>query len=210
MTISILVADDHEVVRAGIRTLLEGTDIHIAGEATSGKQTVQLIPRLKPQVVVLGMRLRDGDGLATLGQIRAARKKLPVLIYSAYDIPAYLARAYASNANGYVLKTETGQKLLDAIQVVSQGKSIWTRKTLPSVAGFRVTPRLENNSEVPLTLRESEVLRQVVSGLTNKEIAMSLHISFETVKEHVQHILRKIGVLDRTQAAVWAARKHLC
>ena len=169
MTINILMADDHEVVRAGIRTLLEGTDIHIAGEATSGNQTVQLIPQLKPQVVVLGLRLRDGDGLTTLGRIRAARKKLPVLIYSACDNPAYLARAYALNANGYVLKTDTGQKLLDAIQVVSQGKSIWTRKTLPSVAGFLVTPRLENNSEVPLTLRESEVLRQVVSGLTNKK-----------------------------------------
>ena len=209
MSVNILIADDHDVVRTGIRTLVEGTDIHVAGEATSGNQTVQLVSQLKPQVVVLGVHMRDGDGLTALGRIRVARKKLPVLMYSAHDNPAYLSRAYALNANGYVLKTDAGQKLLDAIQFVSQGKSIWTRKTLQSVAGFLVKPRLENGAEIPLTLRKSEVLRQVVSGLSNKEIAMSLHISFETVKEHVQHILRKIGVSDRTQVAVWAVRKEL-
>jgi DNA-binding NarL/FixJ family response regulator len=175
----------------------------------SGSQAVQLIPQLKPQVVVLGVRMQDGEGLTTLGRIRVARKKLPVLMYSAHDNPTYLARAYALKANGYVLKTNPGQKLLDTIQIASQGKSIWTRKTLQSIAEFLVTPRLENDAGVPLTLRKGEVLQQVVSGLTNKEIAVSLHISFETVKEHIQHILRKTGVSDRTQAAVWAVRKEL-
>ena len=98
---------------------------------------------------------------------------------------------------------------IEAIRKASIGESAWTRDELRRVTGALATPRLNADVEVPLTQRESEVLRQLALGLTNKEIAQALHISYETVKEHVQHILRKIGVSDRTQAAVWAVRKGL-
>ena len=90
-----------------------------------------------------------------------------------------------------------------------RGEAAWTREELRRVTGALATPRIVSDVEVPLTQRESEVLRQLANGLTNKEIALALGISYETVKEHVQHILRKIGVSDRTQAAVWAVRKGL-
>ena len=103
----------------------------------------------------------------------------------------------------------SGEKLIDAIRRITAGENIWTRDELRRVTGALATPRLTTDIEVPLTQRESEVLRQLALGLTNKEIALALSISYETVKEHVQHILRKVGVSDRTQAAVWAVRKGL-
>jgi DNA-binding NarL/FixJ family response regulator len=112
-------------------------------------------------------------------------------------------------ASGYLLKGCTREQLIKAIHTAASGESAWTRDELRRVTGALATPRLAADVEVPLTQRESEVLRQLAYGLTNKEIAQALHISYETVKEHVQHILRKIGVSDRTQAAVWAVRKGL-
>jgi DNA-binding NarL/FixJ family response regulator len=108
-----------------------------------------------------------------------------------------------------MLKGASREELLKAIRSAAAGENSWTRDELRRVTGALATPRLNADVEVPLTQRESEVLRQLALGLTNKEIALALHISYETVKEHVQHILRKIGVSDRTQAAVWAVRKGL-
>ncbi len=108
-----------------------------------------------------------------------------------------------------MLKGCSRDELVQAIRSAAEGESAWTRDELRRVTGALATPRLATDVEVPLTQRESEVLRQLALGLTNKEIAQALHISYETVKEHVQHILRKIGVSDRTQAAVWAVRKKL-
>jgi DNA-binding NarL/FixJ family response regulator len=99
--------------------------------------------------------------------------------------------------------------LLSAIRKAARGESVWTREELRRVTGALATPRLAADVDVPLTQRESEVLRLLALGQTNKEIAQALHISYETIKEHVQHILRKLGVSDRTQAAVWAVRKKL-
>jgi len=131
------------------------------------------------------------------------------LILSSYDNPMYVARAVALGANGYVLKGASREELIQAIRIAAKGETTWTRDELRRVTGALATPRLSSDVEVPLTQRESEVLKQLAHGLTNKEIAQALHISYETVKEHVQHILRKIGVTDRTQAAVWAVRKNL-
>ncbi len=151
----------------------------------------------------------DGDGLNALGRIKLERPQLPVLMLSTYDNPTYVARAVALGANGYVLKSANRDRLVSAIRSVAGGESIWTREELRRVTGALATPRLAADVEVPLTQRESEVLRQLAMGLTNKEIGQALTISYETVKEHVQHILRKIGVSDRTQAAVWAVRRGL-
>ena len=99
--------------------------------------------------------------------------------------------------------------MVQAIKTAAKGENTWTREELRRVTGALATPRITADIEVPLTQRESEVLRQLAYGLTNKQIAEALDISYETVKEHVQHILRKVGVTDRTQAAVWAVRSEL-
>lgn len=209
MPIRLLVADDHEVVRSGLKSLVSGTDIQIIAEASSGDEAVKLVEHHKPDVVLLDIRMADGDGLNALGRIKLNRPKLPVLMLSGYDNPTYVARALALGASGYLLKDMGSDELLSAIRRVAQGGDAWNRDELRRVTGALATPRVAGDIEVPLTQRESEVLAQLALGLTNKEIAQVLGISYETVKEHVQHVLQKIGVSDRTQAAVWAVRKGL-
>jgi len=176
---------------------------------TTGAEAVKYVLNNEVDVALLDIRMPDGDGLTALGRIKLDKPDMPVLILSTFDNPTYIARAVALGASGYVLKGCTREKLIEAIRTAAAGESAWTRDELRRVTGALATPRLTGDVEVPLTQRESEVLRQLAYGLTNKEIAQALHISYETVKEHVQHILRKIGVTDRTQAAVWAVRKEL-
>jgi DNA-binding NarL/FixJ family response regulator len=205
----VLVADDHEVVRSGLRSLLYGTDVQIVGEAATCDEVHRATSELTPDLILLDIRLADGDGLNALGRLKAEHPKIPVLVFSNYDNPTYIARAVALQASGYVLKNASRIELMSAMRRAIAGENGWTRDELRRVTGALATPRLAADIDAPLTQRESEVLRQLALGLTNKEIAQSLHISYETVKEHVQHILRKIGVSDRTQAAVWAVRKGL-
>jgi DNA-binding NarL/FixJ family response regulator len=209
MPIRLLVADDHEVVRTGLVSLLEGTEIQVVAQASTATDAVRLAERAKPDVVLLDVRLSNGDGLTALQQLKEKQPHLPVLILSTYDNPTYVARAEALGACGYLLKGLPRDALIAAIQKAARGESVWTREQLRRVSGALATPRIAGDVEVTLTTRESEVLKQLALGLTNKEIARKLNISYETVKEHVQHILRKIGVSDRTQAAVWAVRKGL-
>jgi DNA-binding NarL/FixJ family response regulator len=209
MSTKLLVADDHEVVRSGLKSLLQGTEIEVVAEAATGEEAFRKATECELDVVLLDIRMPKGDGLNALGRIKLERPDLPVLILSTYDNPTYIARAVALGASGYLLKSAGSEKIVTAIRAVAAGENIWTREELRRVTGALATPRLAADVEVPLTQRESEVLRQLALGLTNKEIAQALSISYETVKEHVQHILRKIGVSDRTQAAVWAVRKGL-
>jgi DNA-binding NarL/FixJ family response regulator len=207
--ISLLIADDHQVVRLGLKNLLEGSNISVIAEATSGEEVLSKVAALKPTAVLLDVRMPGGDGLHILGRLKLDYPELPVLMFSTYDNPTYVARAVALGASGYLLKSDNRQRLIECIEMAVRGESAWTREELRRVTGALATPRVVSDVEVPLTQRESEVLRQLANGLTNKEIANTLNISYETVKEHVQHILRKIGVSDRTQAAVWAVRKGL-
>lgn len=209
MVIRLLVADDHEVVRSGIRSLLADTEIEVIAEAATGETAVKLTMEHQPDVVLMDIRMPDGDGLTALGRIKLELPQQPVVMLSTYDNPTYIARAVALGASGFLMKGTNREQLLKVIRIAATGESAWTREELRRVTGALATPRLSADVEVPLTQRESEVLRQLAFGLTNKEIAQALHISYETVKEHVQHILRKIGVSDRTQAAVWAVRKGL-
>lgn len=209
MIIKLMVVDDHEVVRCGLRRLVDGTEIEVASEATTGAEAVRMAQTTDCDLVLLDIRLPEGDGLDTLYRIKQERPTLPVVMFSTFDNPTYVARAVALGAQGYLLKTRSREDLIEAIRKVAAGKDAWTRDELRRVTGALATPRLSADVEVPLTQRESEVLRQLALGLTNKEIAAALHISYETVKEHVQHILRKVGVSDRTQAAVWAVRQGL-
>jgi DNA-binding NarL/FixJ family response regulator len=209
MTIRLLIADDHEVVRTGLTSLMQGTEIDVIAEAANGHDAVRLARERHPDVALIDIRMSGGDGLDALEQIKSDTPDLPVLILSTYDNPTYVARAVALKASGYVLKGAGREQLLSAIRQAAAGKAAWSRDDMRRVSGAMSTPRAEAGIDAPLTRRESEVLRQMAFGLSNKEIAQALQIGYETVKEHVQHILRKIGVTDRTQAAVWAVRKGL-
>ena len=209
MTIKLLFVDDHEIVRLGLRQMLLGSDIEISDEAATSDEGYSKFVGSKFDLVLLDVRIPGGDGLQLLGKVKTHTPGQNVLVFSAYDNPTYVARAVALGANGFLLKTDSQDKILDAIRRSAAGENIWSREELRRVTGSLATMRMGGDSEIPLTQREGEVLKQLANGLTNKEIAQSLGISYETVKEHVQHILRKIGVSDRTQAAVWAVRKNL-
>jgi DNA-binding NarL/FixJ family response regulator len=210
MTIRLLIADDHIVVRAGLRSLLgEVRDIEIIAEAAEGEEAVRFARRHRPDVVLLDVRMPGADGLAVLGQLRTELPGTAVVMFSSYDNPTYIARALALGAAGYLVKNASRDEIIAAVRRAAAGESLWSREGLRRVTGALSTPRAAPELEAPLTKRESEVLKQLALGLSNKEIAQALEISYETVKEHVQHILRKLGVADRTQAAVWAVRKGL-
>jgi len=207
--IRLLVADDQEIIRQGVKALLAGTEIKVVAEVATGQAAVKHALETEVDVVLLDVRMPDGDGLTALGRIKLDKPELPVLLFSAFDNPASVARAIALGACGFLLKGFTRDELLDSIRIAAKGENVWTREKLRSVSGALRTPRLANNLEVSLSEREGEVLRQMTRGLTNKQIAQTMNISYETVKEHVQHVLRKIGLTDRTQAAVWAVRNEL-
>jgi len=209
MSIRLLICDDHEVIRTGLASLLAGTDIQIIGEAANGKDALRLAQKDKPDVILLDIRMPDGDGLATLEKLRAKVPECRVVMLSTYDNPTYIARAVALGASDYVLKGASRDDLIATITAAAAGESPSRSGELKKVAGAMKVRQLIDDDDVPLTQRETQVLRHVALGLSNKEIGKSLEISVETVKEHVQNILRKIAVTDRTQAAVWAVRKGL-
>lgn len=210
MSIKLIVADDHEVVRSGIGTLLEGSEVEIVGLTGSVTETVSLTESVKPDVVLLDVRLGQEDGLTALEQIRTQSPDVAVVMMSTYDNPTYVARAIALGATDYILKDSSRVNVLEAIQRAAQ-------KELPSENSIlrRVQATMQkrkdrsDSKDVPLTNRELQVLRHIALGLSNREIGTSLNISVETVKEHVQNILRKLDSTDRTAAAVWAVKSGL-
>jgi len=209
MSIRLLVIDDHEIIRSGLRKMIAGSEIQLIAESNSAVNVLTGISQYHPDVILLDVRLEEGDGLSALGRIKIEHPQMPVLMLSSFDNPTYIARSVALGASGYLLKNASRDTILEAIRKVAVGENAWTRQELRRVTGALATPRFAADIEVPLTRRESEVLEQLAHGLTNKEIALALGISYETVKEHVQHILRKVGVNDRTQVAVWAVRNGL-
>ncbi len=206
MPIQVVLADDHEVVRLGIRTSLEASNIFVVGEADSGESAVHLAQTLHPDLLLLDVRMPGVDGLTALGRIKLDRPEQPVLMLSAYENPMYMARAVALGANGYFLKGGSIELLVDAVRTAASGQMVWTPREMRRISSALATPRPNVRSEVALTLPESDVLKVMAEGYTNEKIAAELGLSYETVKDHVQSILRKVGVTDRTQAAVWAVR----
>jgi DNA-binding NarL/FixJ family response regulator len=206
MTIKILVADDHEIVRAGLRAIFEGSDIRIIAEASDGKEAYKLAKKHRPDLALLDVRMPDGDGLSCLARMKLDLPKIPVVMISSLDNSTYMARALAFGAAGYLLKSYPSTRIISAIRAAASGETIWTKEDMRGLTGGLLQG---GHSDVPLTNREREVLKQLTFGLTNKEIAQSLGISYETVKEHVQHILKKLNMTDRTQAAVWAVRNKM-
>jgi DNA-binding NarL/FixJ family response regulator len=209
MSVTLVIADDHEVIRKGLASLLAGSPVEVVGEAATGKETVKLAEKLRPDVVLLDVRMPEGDGLSTLEKLRSRLPETKVVMLSTYDNPTYVARAVALGAADYVLKGSGREELIAALEAAATGQSPSRGGELRRVAAAMKLRQGADDEEIPLTQREIQVLRHVSLGLSNKEIGRSLEISVETVKEHVQNILRKISVSDRTQAAVWAVRKGL-
>jgi DNA-binding NarL/FixJ family response regulator len=205
--IQILVADDQELVRCGLKTLLAGTEIKVVAEAATGQAAVKLALENDLDLVLLDVRMPEGDGLTALGRIKVERPQLPVLFFSAFDNPANIARSVALGASGFLLKGCSCDELLSAIRTVAGGESTWNKEILYSASRALRAPQLRNRSlEVCLTEAERDVLRQIACGLTNKQIALELHLKYEKVTEHVLNVLQKSGLVDRTQAALWALR----
>lgn len=210
MAITVLVADDHEVVRTGLARLLEDSDITIVGEAENGEQAVEQTLKHNPDVVLMDIRMPDSDGLAALETIKQQKPDVRIVMLSTYDNPTYVARSVALGAADYVLKDSSREELIAAITRAASGESPSDDSVMHRVKDTMSRRRERvDRSEIPLTNRELQVLRHVALGLSNREIGTSLGISIETVKEHVQNILRKIEAADRTQAAVWAIKKGL-
>ena len=206
---SVLIADDHEVVRRGLTSLFADSSVRVCGEAATEDEAVRQARKLKPDVVLLDVRFGDADGLEVIKRIRAAAPAVKVVMLSAFDNPTYVARAVAAGAHDYLLKTASRAELIAAVTSAAAGEHATRSGELRRVAGQMSRRDRQAVAGVPLTPRETQVLRLVAMGLSNQEIADSLEISIETVKEHVQNLLRKLGLGDRTQAAVWALRQGL-
>jgi DNA-binding NarL/FixJ family response regulator len=208
MNFSIVIADDHEVVREGLASLLTGTHLKIVGEATNGEEAVEAALALRPDVVVMDIRMCAMDGLTSLDRIKQLLPKTAVVMFSTYDNPTYIARSIALGASDYVLKSSSRNELVEAIDRAARGEPPPRESVTYPIRRIMERRQKADDDDVTLTRREMQILRHVALGLNNREIALSLDISVETVKEHVQNILRKLQLDDRTQAAVWAVRRH--
>jgi DNA-binding NarL/FixJ family response regulator len=162
--------------------------------------------RHKPDVVLLDVRMDGKDGIDAIKRIRSAAPNARVVMLSAFDNSTYVARAVSAGAHDYVLKTASRKELLEAIGGAAKNAAPSRSGEFRRIAGAMAKREAPTTTDVPLTPRETQVLRQVALGLSNREIADALEISIETVKEHVQNLLRKTALDDRTQAAVWAIR----
>ena len=209
MAIKVIVADDQNIVRRGLASLLAGTGIEIVAEAVTGKEAVSKTKKHKPDVLLMDVRMPDMDGLDALERIRKNSPGTKVIMMSAYDNPSYLARAVALGAEDFLLKDVPAKAFAATIQRVVLGEAAPADAPLSKLKAKlqeRPDPKAD---DVPLTRREYQVLRHLAYGLSNREVGRSLNISIETVKEHVQNILRKFDMPDRTAAAVWAVQRGL-
>ena len=208
--ISVVLVDDHAIWRGGVRSMLEDTEFEVVGEASSGREALDVIAALTPQLVLLDIRMAGGDGLDALQVIKEKHPRSAVIMLTTYDNPTYMARAVAGGAAGYLLKGVERDELLAALRAVSDGDLLLSAHDLSrSLRGLsKQTVGMKDLIE-PLTEREIEVLRLLATGLNNRDIGSILFIAESTVKTHVEHIIGKLGVSDRVQAAVWAARQGI-
>jgi DNA-binding NarL/FixJ family response regulator len=203
----VFLLDDHEVVRFGLRDLLERAgDIEVVGESGSAVEAARRIPALRPDVAVLDARLPDGSGIDVCRDIRSVDPSIRALILTSYEDDEALFSAIMAGADGYVLKQIRGTDLVDAVRRVAQGQSL-----LDPAITQRVLERIRRGPEQPAELRslteqERRILEHVAEGLTNREIAGRMYLSEKTVKNYVSSMLAKLGLERRTQAAVLASR----
>lgn len=201
-SVRVLVVDDHPVVRRGLHSMLDGeSGICIVGLASSGKEGLLLAGKLNPDVVLLDLRMPDMGGVEVIVALRASQPDSKILVLTNYQLDEDIFNALDAGALGYLLKTASQDEVIEAIRAVSQG-----RRRIPTELAIRLAERVGRSS---LSARELEVLRLVVQGLTNKEIAKILFISDITARNHVISLLSKLNAKDRTEAATIAIRRGL-
>lgn len=209
MPIRVLIADDQPLIRSGLRRLLDDPDFELGGEAATTAELLAVAERSKPLVLLSEIQLSGVPVASVLPQLREVCPEVRVLFFSASDNPLDEARAFAAESNGFINRTVSRDHLLMTLKAVAGGRNLWTGSDQRRLNGYLRAAREGIGDFAPLTPREEQILKSLTTGATNREISKELGISHETVKEHVQHVLQKIGVTDRTQAAVWAVRNGL-
>jgi DNA-binding NarL/FixJ family response regulator len=210
-----LVADDQEVVRAGFSALLETQpDVTVVASAADGEEAVRLSDEHKPDVVLIDVRMPVLNGIEATRQICDGHADRPrILILTTFDLDEYVYDALQAGASGFLLKDVPAESLFDAVRVIAAGEALLapaiTRRLIAEFARLRPLPQSPPNGLDALTPRETEILGLVAEGLSNGEIAGRLVLSEETVKTHVSHVLRKLGLRDRAQAVVVAYESGL-
>ncbi len=203
--IRIVIADDHPVVRAGLQDMLSSQpDFEIVGEASNGVEAVALVNEVRPDVVLMDLRMTLLDGAAATEEILARQAQTAVLILTSYESNADILRAVKAGAMGYLLKDAQREELFTAVRTVAQGKAVFA----PTVA-TRLLHQVRKPGREALSAREREVLMLVARGASNKEIARAIHLSEATVKSHLLHLFAKLGVSDRTAAVTVALERGL-
>lgn len=210
MAIRILIADDHSIVREGLKQLLElDGDIVVVGQAGDGYECLSLLNKLKPDVLLLDINMPNLDGLKVLNIMKEEKMEAKVLILTIHNEIEYLLKAVDIGCNGYVLKDSDSALLKKAIYNVYNGE-MYIQPSLTPLLNSNLSDRDNYKDKLnELTRREYDVLKLLAEGFFNKEIASTLNISERTVKNHVSNIFKKIGVSDRTQAAVFAIKNGL-
>jgi DNA-binding NarL/FixJ family response regulator len=208
-SISLLIAYPKELIRAGLRAMLAGSSVKIVGEAVDAPGTLALAKKHKPAVVLLDAAIPGGDAFELVTKLANAIPATKFVFMTALDNPTYMARARAVGAANFLLMGFSQKELVTAIENAAAGKPASGSGPFAKIAASMEPRDTRAARDSGLTPRESQVLSHVAFGLSNDEIARSLEISVETVKEHVQNLLRKLEVKDRTQAAVWAVQSKL-
>lgn len=210
MSIKVMLADDHILMREGIRQLLEfDGSIEVIAEANDGEECIEKLQIAKPQILLLDINMPKKNGIEVLEDIKKKNIDVKVLILTVHDEIEYLLKAVDIGVNGYILKDSESSELKKAINVIINGESYIQPKLIPALNTRLVARDVDKDKIDTLTSRELEVLIKVANGMFNKEIATSLNISERTVKNHISNIFKKIEVSDRTQAAVFAIKNDI-
>ncbi len=205
--IRVFLLDDHEVVRRGVRELLDAEDdIEVVGEADTAERALTRIPATRPDVAILDVRLPDGDGIAVCREIRSEHGEIACLMLTSFSDDEALVQAVVAGASGYLLKQIRGTDIVDAVRRVSRGESLLDPVVAERVAERLRRPPPEDERLARLTGQERKILALIADGMTNRQIADELHLAEKTVKNYVSNLLAKLGMERRTQAAVFAAR----
>jgi two-component system, NarL family, response regulator DevR len=207
VTIRVFLLDDHEIVRRGLRELLEAEDgIEVVGEAGTAEDAVRRIPATRPNVAVLDVRLPDGNGVEACRDIRSAHPDINCLMLTSFADDEALFDSIMAGASGYLLKQVRGADLVDSVRRVAAGQSLLDPTVTAKVLERLRNPPQEDSQLTGLTERERAILDLLAQGLTNRQIGEQLYLAEKTVKNYVSNLLTKLGMHRRTEAAVYAAR----
>lgn len=208
--IRIVLADDHWLMRDEMRRILERQpDLAIVGEAENGEEALKLVKELEPDIILLDVRMPKLSGVEVLRELNQTALNTRVIILTAYDDDDYILALMEAGARGYLLKTVRAGELIDAIKRVHAGETVLHPEVSAKLAGFWSREHQPNGKDESLSSREEEIIRLVATGLRNRVIAETLHISERTVEGHMNSIFNKLGVSSRVEAVLYALSRHL-